>query len=209
MNGNNFFQIRELKSASLYNYNIGKRNLDIKRGEIYALVAKNEYEINAFMEAIYELKCSKESKIYFKGKPVYGNSIKRNADIAFIFRQPYLVKYLSVAENFSLTFLPKMKGIWSLNLLKKSEKNTKKTLDELNININPHEIVYKLSIEQQKLISIARAFCNNPEIIIMYDPTEALSSESLNTIYEIIHNFKMNNGSIIFLTLGRSIKSSR
>jgi len=199
MSEKTFFQIKELKSESLNSHNLGNINLDLKRGEVYALVGKSEYEINAFMKAIYELKEPAEGEIFFKGRRIYGNSIKKNAKIAFLFRKAYLFEHMSVAENISLAFIPKLKGIWSANLLKGRLK-AKETLEELNIQINHQEVVNNLSREQQKLVSIARAFYNKPEIVIMNDPMEALSSKSIKNIYDIIYNFKTNNGSIIYLT---------
>ncbi|MHB8065354.1 MAG: histidine kinase dimerization/phosphoacceptor domain -containing protein, partial [Ruminiclostridium sp.] len=189
-----FFQIRKWKSINSDGYKLENVNLDLKRGEVFALVGNSEYDINAFMEAIYGAVEPIEGEIIFKDKIIH--SIKKNIGISFLYRNSYLFEYMSVSENIAL---PKFKRTWFVNGLK-IKLMAKEILKELNFHIDHQEIVCNLSIEQKKLVSIARAFNNKPEIVIMNNPMEALSSKSVQNLYEVIHRFKVNNGSIIYLT---------
>ena len=194
-----FFQIRQLKSISSDGFEINNINLDLEYGEVFAVVSNSEYEIIAFMEAISGLAEPIEGKITFKGMDADHNLINNNSGISFLYRKSYLFNHMTVAENISLPVLPKMKGSKIVNW-SKIKSNAEGILKELNFQVDYREMVCNLTKEQKKLVAIARAFNNKPEIVIMCNPIEGLDSKSIQNLYEIIRKFKTNQGSVIYLT---------
>jgi len=191
-------QIKGLQSRGSEDYSLHDVTLDIGAGEVLALVGVNEYEINSFIEAAYGLSEITSGEFSYRGS-VFAPRDLRDQPISFLFRKTHLFEHLTVAENIFLPALPRGRYVKTIRP-RKIIKDAREILRNLNFPIEASDTVSVLTVEQRKLVSIARAFNNRPELIIMNSPMEALGASSAQNLYEIIRRFKGAQGSVIYLT---------
>jgi inositol transport system ATP-binding protein len=117
--------------------------------------------------------------------------------IAMIHQEILMVPELSVAQNI---FLGKESHRFSW--LNESEINTKskRILADLKLNISPKIKIKNLSIADRQMVEIAKAISNNAKVIIMDEPTSALSENEVQTLFEIIESLKNQDVAVIYIS---------
>lgn len=200
---NFIFQIRDLKSSDFKGDSIKSLdldlNLDVRANEVHALISDNDSITKKLMEIILGQVKNVEGKVIFKNKNFDVSEISKIDSISFLSQNSMLIENLSIAENIALKSFPKRRFLPFINW-KKVNKEAKELLEKLNFPVNYRIKVSRLSNEEKKLVNIAIAFSSNPELIIMYNPTEGLSSKSVQKLYQIIDKYKMDGKSIIYIT---------
>ncbi|AKL93835.1 ribose import ATP-binding protein RbsA [Clostridium aceticum] len=191
------YQIKNLTYHNSDGY-IDNINLNLGFKQVHVLIVKNSSEQSVFIHSLKAFEEDIQGKILFKGKRMDG-SLLNKSDIVFLHQKPVLVNNLSVAENLSLTNIPKRK-IFPLINWKKLKKTAQETLDRLNFELNHNTKVGNLSRENKKIVYIAQVFMKNPQVIIMHEPTEGLSAHNVSKLYRIIQDYKENGGSVIYIT---------
>lgn len=176
-------------------------NLAFKSGEVHALVGENGAGKSTLMNILYGVFPPDEgSQILFKGKPV---SIRSTHDadslgIAMIHQENSLVQHLTVYENISLGHFPK-KGLFIDK--HKTIKVAQDILAQLKISyINPNSYIKDLSSSEKQLIEIAKALTAKPKVIIMDEPTAALTVRETEILMDIIYNLKAKGVAIVFIS---------
>ncbi|USK43993.1 sugar ABC transporter ATP-binding protein [Cytobacillus oceanisediminis] len=176
--------------------------LEVKPGEVHALIGENgagKSTLIKILSGIYQPDSGAE--FYFEGKKA---EINKPIDatlkgISIIYQDLSLFPNLSVAENIYIgrdsTSRPWKKINW-----KSAENIARKALKELDVEIDIHLPVEKLSIAQQQLIEIARALAFESKLIVMDEPTSSLSSGEVEKLYKVINNLKSRGISIIFVS---------
>ncbi|MCS0654785.1 sugar ABC transporter ATP-binding protein [Cytobacillus firmus] len=176
--------------------------LEVKPGEVHALIGENgagKSTLIKILSGIYQPDSGAE--FYFEGKKA---EINKPIDatlkgISIIYQDLSLFPNLSVAENIYIgrdsTSRPWKKINW-----KSAENIAKKALKELDVDIDIHLPVEKLSIAQQQLIEIARALAFESKLIVMDEPTSSLSSGEVEKLYKVINDLKSRGISIIFVS---------
>src|SRR6185295_4720061 len=106
-----------------------------------------------------------------------------SAGIAVIHQELALVKYMSVAENIFLGNEPHNAGVIDFH---KMYSATSRLLQHLGLNIDPQTLIIQLGIGEQQLIEIAKAINKKAEILIMDEPTTALSEQEVVRLMSII-----------------------
>lgn len=117
--------------------------------------------------------------------------------IATVYQELSLVPGLSVAENIYMGRLP-MKG--RIVDWKKTYNNATKLLEDLEINISAHEMVYNLSLWQCQMIEIAKAMSYNPKVIQLDEPTSSLAQHEIRSLFKMIENLKSKGVIIIYVS---------
>jgi ribose transport system ATP-binding protein len=143
---------------------------------------------------------SKDSgKIYFDGKEIEINS-PREAQvlgISVIHQELNLCLHLTVAQNIFLGREFVKNGVIDE---KKQNKEAKKILEKLNVNIDPAEYVKNLSVSQQQMVEIAKAISMEAKVIIMDEPTSAISEKETEELFKVIWELKKQGKSIIYIS---------
>lgn len=176
-------------------------NLSFKSGEVHALVGENGAGKSTLMNIIDGV-CSPDegSQIFYKGEKVsFKNTNDANKHgIAMIHQENSLVQHLTVYENISLGNFPK-KGLFIDK--EKMIKIARNLLSRLNIShINPSAYIRNLSSSEKQLIEIAKALTANPEVIIMDEPTAALTVKETEILMDIIRHLKEIGVAIVFIS---------
>ncbi len=165
--------------------------LDLQAGEFHALVGENGAGKSTLMKVL--------SGVYefgtYSGDILVGGEIKQfsgvreaeKAGIAIIFQELSLVKELTVGENIFLGREPSRFGIIDSRLL---YKRASQLLKDLNLPINPRTKVENLGIGQQQLVEIAKALSQQAKILVLDEPTAALTESEVETLFGILEKFK-------------------
>lgn len=184
----------------------GVRALDnvtftVKKGEIHALCGENGAGKSTLMKVL--------SGVYpagtYDGKIIVNHEEKRfagikdseNAGISIIYQELALVKEMSVGENMFLGNEPKKYGVidWDVLYLE-----TKKWLDYIGLNIDSETKVGQLGIGQQQLIEIVKAVSKNNEIIILDEPTAALTEHETGILIKILKELRQKGVTCIYIS---------
>lgn len=176
-------------------------NLSFRSGEVHAVVGENGAGKSTLMNILYGILPPDEgSKILYKGKPVFFKNANdaKSQGIAMIHQENSLVQHLTVYENICLGHFPK-KGLFIDK--GKMVKIAQDLLTQLNIShISPFAYVRDLSSSEKQLIEIAKALAVDPEVIIMDEPTAALTVKETEILMDIIRNLRDNGKALIFIS---------
>ncbi len=140
-------------------------------------------------------------EIFLGGKKVdlYSPSISKNNGIEMIYQELSLAKPISIAENILVGRLP-VKGKFFVDKVKLVDQ-TKTALSRVGLDyLDPMKKVEDISQHEAQLVEIAKALGNNPKILVMDEPTSALSREEVVLLFDIIKKLKGSDLSIIYIS---------
>lgn len=176
-------------------------NLDLFEGEFHALVGENGAGKSTLMKVLSGVYPygTYEGEIRVEGEEKRFATIREaeEAGIAIIFQELSLVKELTVGENIFLGREPSRFGVinWTEIYHKSAE-----LLKELNLDINPRTEVGNLGIGQQQLVEIAKALSQDAKILVLDEPTAALTESEVETLFEILRNLKKRGVGMIYIS---------
>jgi ribose transport system ATP-binding protein len=174
-------------------------NFEVRPGEVHILVGENGAGKSTLMKIIsgvYELD---GGEMFFHGRPVKFSNPRQaqEAGITTIYQELNLIPQLSIAENIFLggeitrgAFLdwPEM------------YRRTGEMLRRLHLEIDPRAKVAALGVAEQQMVEVAKALHHRADLIIMDEPTSALSLNEINDLFSIIRQLKAEGVSIIYIS---------
>ncbi len=169
----------------------------IKKGEVHCLCGENGAGKSTLMNLCGGIFQPTSGKIKINGEEVKINSISHSEKLGFsiIHQEVPLCLNMSIAHNIFMGSSKSTKGLF-LNE-KFMEQETKKLLEEFKLNRNPSDLVGSLSIAEQSIVQIAKAIYFKPKILIMDEPTAALTNDQRTVMFDIIKKLKKENGTTI------------
>lgn len=184
----------------------GVRALDnvtfsVRKGEIHALCGENgagKSTLMKILSGVYPYG-SYEGKIYIDGNEVKFRNIKesQNAGIAIIYQELAVVEEMTVAENMFLGHELMRGKYMDWNRL---YAEAQKWLKKIGLQIDPETKVGDLSVGKQQLIEIAKALTKNAEIIILDEPTAALTESDVATLKNILKDLRSQGVTCIYIS---------
>lgn len=174
-------------------------DLDIREGEIHALVGENGAGKSTLMNIFTGLLEKDDGEIFIDGEKTEISSTDDAKDLGISFIHQELVDYpeLTVVENLFMNNEIK-KGIF-LDY-DKMENKAQKVFDELEINIDPKETVKNLSVGERQMMEIAKANMGEVNILILDEPTTALTNNEIDKLFKLIKKLKDRNVSMIYIS---------
>jgi ABC-type sugar transport system ATPase subunit len=177
-------------------------NLELHEGEVLALVGENGAGKSTLMNILSgTYPCGTfEGQIFINGevKVFKSPSDSQNAGIEMIHQEISLHLDLTVAENIFLGRLPQVvPGVvnWS-----KTYSETQKYLQMVRLDVDPQELVRNLSTSQQQLLSIAKSLARHPKILVLDEPTSALTEQDALNLFSIIKELCSRGISSIYIS---------
>ena len=172
---------------------------DLKKGEIHALMGENGAGKSTFIKVIMGVHQAEEGQMLLDGQPVRFKNPRdaQKAGIAAIYQHVTAYPHLSVAENIFAGHLKKKFGMVQWN---KMYQEADLLLQELNADFNSRALMGNLSVAQQQMVEIAKALSLNARIIIMDEPTAALTKRESEELYRITRKLRDEGVSIIFIS---------
>ena len=170
-------------------------NFSIAKGEIHALLGENGAGKSTFVKIIYGLLKPDSGQIYWKNKVIDINGPKhaRDLGIGMVFQHFSLFDSLTVLENISL-------AISDSEVTADLEKRIEKLSSEYGLKIDPHSRVFNLSVGEQQRVEIIRCLLQDPELLIMDEPTSVLTPQEIAKLFEVLEKLSNNGCSILFIT---------
>ncbi|MBT3320038.1 MAG: sugar ABC transporter ATP-binding protein [Clostridia bacterium] len=169
-------------------------------GSVHAIIGKNGSGKSTLIKIIAGVHDADEGEICLYDKKIEHNSpihALKNG-IATVYQELSLVGDLKVGENIFLGRLP-MKSKVRINWAK-MEKDSREVLAKLGVDLDPNMYVKKLSVGQQQLVEIAKAMSFDPKVLILDEPTSALSNNECEHLFEAVRNLKKHGIIILFIT---------
>ena len=173
---------------------------ELREGEIHALMGENGAGKSTFIKVITGVHAPDGGEILLDGQPVQMTNplVAQQHGIAAIYQHLAAYPDLTVAENIFMGH-EQMNGAKMINW-RKTNQMAADLLKSLGSNISPTERMGVLSVAQQQLVEIAKALSQNMRILIMDEPTAALSRRESEELYEIARKLRDRGVSIILIS---------
>lgn len=189
-NGGNLIQIKNLVATVNLNngdtlVTVNKANMELKRGNSYAIVGKSGSGKTSLISIIGLLNHSYQGEFLYNGMSVSTLtdsqlSMLRASNIGFVFQNYSLIKHLRVWENIELPLL-----------YSKKKMNTRQRKE--------NDYPSNLSGGEQQRVAIARALAVSPEAILCDEPTGALDKKTGKQIMDLLHQVVLKNGIMLLI----------
>ncbi len=174
--------------------------VEILPGEIHALVGENGAGKSTLVKILAGLYSLDAGDFLVKGRPVTFRTVadSKAAGISVIYQEPTLFPDLTVAENIFIGRQPKN----ALGLINRSAmRNQARALFErLGVRIEPDRIAEGLSIADQQIIEIAKAISLDASVLIMDEPTAALSGVEVERLFQVARALKTSGAGLLFIS---------
>ena len=178
--------------------------LKIKPGEVHALVGENGAGKSTLMKIIMGIYSQDSGEILVDGKNVHIKNPKEaiSYGISMIHQELNPIKDMEVAENvFVGREIRKWKlGGLSLVDLKEQRRVTEELFNNLGISINPKSLMRNLSVAQIQLVEIVKSISLSSKVVIMDEPTSAITEKEVKTLFEQIDRLRKQNVAIIYIS---------
>lgn len=173
-------------------------DFDLLPGEVHAVVGENGAGKSTMIKIIAGVETPDAGgQIFFDGQLIPNMSAHRSLSlgITVIYQDVSLFDNLSVAENIC-------KGVFNDRLYsrRKVEQKAKEALDEMQVSLDLSQKLESLSVGKKQLVAIARAVTFQAKVIVMDEPTAALSKSEVEMLYKIIRGLKDKGVSIIYIS---------
>ncbi|NIJ55805.1 sugar ABC transporter ATP-binding protein [Dyadobacter arcticus] len=179
---------------------------NLKRGEVHALMGENGAGKSTFMKILIGLMAPDSGEVLFEGESIKDFNVHhiQKKGISMIHQEILIVPELTVAQNIFLGREREnsgKKGLFS-GWLNDSTINRKASelMQQLGVNIAADTQMRNLSIAQMQMVEIAKAISNDAKVIIMDEPTSAISDKEVSTLFDIIRNLREKSVSIIYIS---------
>lgn len=180
---------------------LSKVQLRVNKGEVHALMGENGAGKSTLMKILMGMLTPDAGQIVYKGQPVFFNSVidARKAGVAMIHQELQPFPELSVGENIFMGNEPALFfGGWIDR--KKRNKEAQVLLAALGVQIEATRQMKTLSVAEMQMVEIAKALSGKAEVIIMDEPTSAISDKETTQLFSIIRDVKQRGIAVIYIS---------
>lgn len=176
-------------------------SFDLQKGEIHALVGENGAGKSTLMKILGGV----YPHPHYGGEILIDGELQRfagvrdaeKAGIAVIYQELSLVKDMSIAENIFLGREPRKWGVIRSDEL---YRQARKLLDDVHLPIDPQTPIRNLGIGQQQLVEIAKALSHDARILVLDEPTAALTDTEVATLFTILNKLRARNVGMVYIS---------
>jgi len=174
-------------------------SFEVYAGEVHALVGENGAGKSTLMKMLAGSFDDYTGRILINGKEValHSPTVAKKYGIGMIYQELSLAKPISIAENLLVGRLPK-KGPFLDR--KRIDSETRSWLSRVGLDLDPNLPIEDISPHEAQLVEIAKVLANKPCILVMDEPTSALSREEVDRLFEIIGQLKNQGLAIVYIS---------
>ncbi len=185
-----FSGVHALKSA----------NLELKKGEVHALMGENGAGKSTLMKVLCGIHKRDGGTIHLFGEEVEFNTIKESqkAGISIIHQELNMMNHLTVAQNIYIGREPMVNGIYIDD--KKMEQDAKELFERIGVKIDPSAVLGTLTVGKQQMVEIAKAVSTDCRILILDEPTAALTQVEVEELFKIMNDLKAKGIGMIYIS---------
>lgn len=175
--------------------------LEVLEGEVHVLIGENGAGKSTLMKVLTGVYTRDSGRILFKGKEFNVKNPKEAEDlgVSIIHQEFNLLPHLTVAENIYIGREPRLGRTFIIDS-KKMIRDTKELLESINLKINPNTLVKNLSVAEQQMVEIAKALCVKSEVLLLDEPTSALTESEIDELFRIIKKLKSEGVGIVYIS---------
>jgi ABC-type sugar transport system ATPase subunit len=174
-------------------------SLEVRPGEVHALLGENGAGKSTLLKILSGAQRPDSGTLSLDGEPMTFASPHdaQMLGIVTIYQEFTLAPNMSIAEN---VFIGREPGRWPFVDRRRMARETLAITQRLGLNLKPRAIVHDLSVAEQQMVEIARALSMKSRLIVMDEPTSALSAAEVEKLFRIIRDLKAQGLSIVFVT---------
>lgn len=177
-------------------------SFSVKPGEVHALVGENGAGKSTLMKIMAGSFGDYTGEIFMNGKAVnlHSPAAAKEFGIGMIYQELSLARPISIAENLMAGRLPRKKNIPFIDW-KVAERESKSLLERVGLGeLNVHIPISEISQHEAQLVEIAKVLGSNPSVLVMDEPTSALSTTEVNRLFTIIRQLKAQGIAIAYIS---------
>ena len=179
---------------------LAEGTIEIRKGEIHALVGENGAGKSTMVKILAGVYHPDAGRFEVQGRPAAFRSVaaSKEAGISVIYQEPTLFPDLTVAENIFIGRQPR----GALGLISKSRmrQDAHELFEQLGVPIDPDRIAEGLSIADQQIIEIAKAISLDARVLIMDEPTAALSGVEVDRLFSVARGLRDKGTGVLFIS---------
>ncbi|WP_343248990.1 sugar ABC transporter ATP-binding protein [Diplocloster hominis] len=180
---------------------LNRIQFELRKGEVHALLGENGAGKSTFMKILLGIHTADSGCILFKGKEVRFKEPydALQAGISMIHQEISLIPNMTVTENI---WVGREKQFYRHGFIdrKRQLAKTRELLESLKVSIDPQAIVKNLSIANMQMVELVRAVSYHSDIIIMDEPTSALTQSEIEVLYRVVRGLAKDGVSVIFIS---------
>lgn len=180
-------------------YALKQANLELKAGEVHALMGENGAGKSTLMKILTGIYSKDSGSIEFEGKEVEFKNPKeaQTAGIVIVHQELNMMNHLTVGQNLFIG-REDMQGLFIND--NKMNKKAEALFEKLGIHIDPKEIMGNLTVGKQQMVEIAKAISQEAKVIVFDEPTAALTETEINDLFKIINDLRSKGIGIIYIS---------
>lgn len=174
-------------------------NFDLCKGEVHALMGENGAGKSTLMKVLTGIYSKDAGVITYEGKEVNFENPKQSQDagISIVHQELNMMNHLTVAQNIFIG--REMMNGYLIND-KKMNEEAAKLFAKLNIDIDPTETMGNLTVGKQQMCEIVKAISKDAKLIVLDEPTAALTEAEIEELFSIIRDLRKKNMGIIYIS---------
>jgi len=176
-------------------------NFDLYAGEVHVLMGENGAGKSTLMKILGGLyhPDNGEIRINGGGTRIHSPSDALNQGIAMIYQELNSIPDMTIAENI---FIGREPSVFKFGILdrKRMNENAEKLFPQLGLKFNPKKKIGSLSVAERQMIEITKALSFNSKIIIMDEPTSAITEKEVDRLFEVIQKLKASGAGIVYIS---------
>ena len=175
-------------------------SLDIRKGEVFALVGENGAGKTTLMNILYGIHEPTNGEVYIRGRKVERFSPKTaiSMGVGMVHQHFMLVPSFTVAQNIVMSREPRRLGVLFDN--KAAEAAAQKLVEEYGLVVDPAAVVREIGVGLQQRVEILKTLYRGADILILDEPTAVLTPQEIDELMQIMRNLAAEGKSILFIS---------
>src|SRR5215471_6527520 len=175
-------------------------SFNLRPGEIHALVGENGAGKSTLIKILTGAIIPDSGRLAVRGAEVPHNSpaVAHSLGIAAIYQQPSLFPHLTVAENIAAAL--ERGGLWSRIDWSARNRKAAELLGRIGASIDPRRTAGTLSMPEQQLVEIAKALGSGARVLIMDEPTAALTDREVERLFQVMASLRAGGAGIVYIS---------
>ncbi len=193
-------EVKNINKSFASNHVLKDVSFSVERGEVHALVGENGAGKSTLMNIVGGIHQPDAGEILLDGVPVEVHNPwqARELGISVVFQELSLTPNMTVAQNIFVR-REMVRGFGFINW-SKLNREAKALFDRIGADISPTELAGAYSVGMQQIIEIAKAISFNAKVIIMDEPTSALSETEVDRLYAIVEELRVQGVAVVFIS---------
>ncbi len=176
-------------------------SFDVCPGEVHVLVGENGAGKSTLMKILSGVYGRDSGEIRLEGQPVRLANPRQAQElgVSIIYQEFNLLPHLSIAQNIFITREPRKFGRFFVDDTRLNAA-AEQILSDLNLTMEPDELVARLTVAEQQMVEIAKALSFDAKILVMDEPTAALSETEINELFRVVRRLRDRGVGIIYIS---------